>query len=166
LAGDRQLVVVEGAAGAGKTTTLAATKQLLDQQGRGFVVVTSTLKAAKVAQAEVGAHAGSAAWLAFQHGWRWNDDGAWTRLQVGQIDSATGRVHAGPTTGAQLRPGDLLVVDEAGMLDQDTARGPCSPSPTTAGCGWRYWVTGTSWPRSVAAASWTWPRVWSTRRRA
>jgi exodeoxyribonuclease V alpha subunit len=122
LASQKPLVLIEGAAGAGKTTTLAATRQLLEEQGRGLVVVTPTLKAAKVAQAEVGAHAGSAAWLAFQHGWRWNDDGAWTRLQVGQIDPATGHVHAGPTTGAQLRPGDLLVVDEAGMLDQDTAR--------------------------------------------
>ncbi|TFV81181.1 TrwC relaxase [Blastococcus sp. CT_GayMR20] len=122
LAGDRPLAVVEGAAGAGKTTTLTATRTLLDQQGRQLLVVTPTLKAAKVAAAEVGAAAGSAAWLAYQHGWRWNADGAWTRLAPGQTDPATGRVYAGPTEGARLRPGDLLVVDEAGMLDQDTAR--------------------------------------------
>jgi hypothetical protein len=122
LAGDRPLAVVEGAAGAGKTTTLAATRTLLRDQGRGLVVVTPTLKAAKVAAAEVGAAAGSAAWLAFQHGWRWNADGAWTRLAPGETDPATGRVYAGPTEEARLRPGDLLVVDEAGMLDQDTAR--------------------------------------------
>jgi exodeoxyribonuclease V alpha subunit len=61
LAGDRPLVVVEGAAGAGKTTTLTATHQLLEARGRGLVVVTPTLKAAKVAAAEVGAAAGSAA---------------------------------------------------------------------------------------------------------
>jgi exodeoxyribonuclease V alpha subunit len=122
LAGDRRLVLVEGAAGAGKTTTLAATRRLLEQQGRGLVVVTPTLKAAKVARGEVGVAAGSAAWLAFQHGWRWNGDGAWTRLTVGQSDPLTGRDYTGPAEGARLRPGDLLVVDEAGMLDQDTAR--------------------------------------------
>src|SRR4051794_12794675 len=122
LAGDRRLVLVEGAAGAGKTTTLAATQRLLEEQGRGLVVVTPTLKAAKVARAEVGLAAGSAAWLAFQHGWRWNGDGAWTRLTVGQSDPLTGRDYTGPAEEARLRPGDLVVIDEAGMLDQDTAR--------------------------------------------
>ena len=122
LAGPRALVVIEGAAGAGKTTTLAATRNLLAEQGRRLVVVTPTLKAATVAAAEVGAVAGSAARLAFEYGWRWNDDGAWTRLPVGHTDPITGRAYAGPADGARLRPGDLLVVDEAGMLDQDTAR--------------------------------------------
>src|SRR3954453_6321884 len=51
LSGERQLVLVEGAAGAGKTTTLAAARQLLEEQGRLLVVVTPTLKAAKVAAA-------------------------------------------------------------------------------------------------------------------
>ncbi|MGX5653895.1 MobF family relaxase [Geodermatophilus nigrescens] len=122
LAGQRRLVVVEGAAGAGKTTTLAATRTLLAEQGRRLMVVTPTLKAAKVAAAEVGAVAGSAARLAFEYGWRWNDDGAWTRLAVGYTDPATGRAYAGPAEAARLRAGDLLVVDEAGMLDQDTAQ--------------------------------------------
>src|SRR4051794_12149784 len=122
LAGQRAVVVIEGAAGAGKTTTLAATKTLLDEQGRRLVVVTPTLKAAKVAAAEVGAVAGSAARLAFQYGWRWNHDGAWTRLALGHTDPTTGRAYAGPADGARLGAGDLLVVDEAGMLDQDTAR--------------------------------------------
>ncbi|WP_347059650.1 MobF family relaxase [Blastococcus sp. HT6-30] len=122
LAGPRRLVVIEGAAGAGKTTALAATRTLLAEQGRRLVVVTPTLKAAKVAAAEVGAVAGSAARLAFEYGWRWNGDGAWARLPVGHTDPVTGRAYAGPTDGARLRAGDLLVVDEAGMLDQDTAR--------------------------------------------
>jgi exodeoxyribonuclease V alpha subunit len=122
LAGDRGLLVLEGAAGAGKTTTLAATRWLLALSGRRQVVVTPTLKAAKAAAAETGAATGSAAWLAFQHGWRWNGDGAWTRLTAGQLDPLTGSVYAGPEERARLRPGDLLVVDEAGMLDQDTAR--------------------------------------------
>jgi exodeoxyribonuclease V alpha subunit len=122
LAAQRALVVIEGAAGAGKTTTLAATKTLLEGQGRRLVVVTPTLKAARVAAAEVGAVAGSAACLAFEYGWRWNEDGAWTRLPVGHTDPVTGRAYAGPADEARLRAGDLLVVDEAGMLDQDTAR--------------------------------------------
>ncbi|MBN1094019.1 relaxase domain-containing protein [Blastococcus sp. TML/M2B] len=122
LAGWRRLVVVEGAAGAGKTTTLAATKNVIAGQGRRLVVVTPTLKAAKVVAAEVGAVAGSAARLAFEYGWRWNDDGAWARLGIGDLCPTTGGVYAGPTNGARLRAGDLLVVDEAGMLDQDTAR--------------------------------------------
>jgi thymidine kinase len=122
LAGPRRLVVIEGAAGTGKTTTLAATKNVLDQRGRRLVVVTPTLKAAQVAAAEICAVAGSAARLAFEYGWRWNADGAWTRLAVGETDPVTGHSYRGPTGGARLRAGDLLVVDEAGMLDQDTAR--------------------------------------------
>lgn len=69
------------------------------------------MKAAEVAARETGAEGHSAAWLIHQHGWRWNDDGRWSR----QPDPA-------PCDSAVLRPGDLLVVDEAGMVDQDTAR--------------------------------------------
>ncbi|MBB3086277.1 MobF family relaxase [Geodermatophilus sabuli] len=122
LAGDRGLLVVEGAAGAGRTTMLAAARDLLERQGRRLMVVTPTLKAAQVARAETGAPAGSAASLVFVHGWRWDEHGAWTRLAVGEVDPVTGRVHSAPQDQARLRPGDLLVVDEAGMLDQDTAR--------------------------------------------
>ncbi len=122
LAGDRRLVVVQGAAGAGKTVTLAATRHLLERQGRRLVVVTPTLKAAKVARAEVGAAAGSAASLAFAYGWRWDEHSHWTRLAVGDQDLISGRAYTGPDERNRLRPGDLLVIDEAGMLDQDTAR--------------------------------------------
>ena len=92
--------MVEGATGAGKTTTPATARRLLEARGRQLVVVTPTLKAAKVASAEVGAAAGSAAWLAFQHGWRWTDDGAWTRLTPGEVDPVTGRRYAGPEESA------------------------------------------------------------------
>ncbi|WP_369832006.1 MobF family relaxase [Blastococcus sp. TF02A-26] len=122
LTGDRRLMVVEGAAGAGKTTTLATTRALLERQGRRLVVVTPTLKAAQVARAEVGATTGSTASLIFAHGWRWNEHGQWTRLALGEVDPVTRRIHTGPTEGTRLRPDDLLIVDEAGMLDQDTAR--------------------------------------------
>jgi conjugative relaxase-like TrwC/TraI family protein len=111
LAGDGQLVVVEGAAGAGKTAALRSAQAMLAGQGHRLVVVTPTLKAAEVAAAETGADGHSAAWLIHQHGWRWDDDGHWAR-----------RPDAAPGPAARLRPGDLLLVDEAGMLDQDTAR--------------------------------------------
>ena len=110
LAGSAQLLVVEGAAGAGKTKTLAATQELLAERGHRMVVVTPTLKAAKVAGRQTGTRAFSAAWLAHQHGWRWDENGRWTR------EPAT------PIADAVLQRGDLLLVDEAGMLDQDTAR--------------------------------------------
>ena len=122
MAAGHRLLVIEGAAGAGKTTTLAATRTALDRQGRRLVVVTPTLKAATIAAAQVGAPAFSAAWLAHQHGYRWNTDGAWTRLRVGDPDPLTGRTYTGPQPGAVLRAGDMLLVDEAGMLDQDSAR--------------------------------------------
>ena len=83
---------------------------MLARQGHRLVVVTPTLKAAEVAAAETGADGHSAAWLIHQHGWRWDDDGHWAR-----------RPDATPDPAARLRPGDLLLIDEAGMLDQDTA---------------------------------------------
>ncbi|MCW2846567.1 MAG: ATP-dependent exoDNAse [Marmoricola sp.] len=43
LAGSAQLLVVEGAAGAGKTKTLSATQELLAERGHRMVVVTPTL---------------------------------------------------------------------------------------------------------------------------
>jgi hypothetical protein len=122
MAGCHRLLVIEGAAGAGKTTTLAATRTALERQGRRLVVVTPTLKAATIAAQQVGAPAFSAAWLAYQHGHRWDTDGAWTRLRVGDPDPLTGRTYTGPPPAAVLNAGDLLLVDEAGMLDQDSAR--------------------------------------------
>jgi exodeoxyribonuclease V alpha subunit len=110
LAGDAGLLVIEGAAGTGKTTTLAAARDVLNASDRRLVVVTPTLKAAQAAQQQVGADAFSAAWLIHQHGYRWDEDGHWS-----QTDAA-------PEARARLLPGDVLLVDEAGMLDQDTAR--------------------------------------------
>ena len=122
LAGDRPLLVVEGAAGAGKTTLIRVTRSLVTEQGHRLNVVTPTLKAAQAATIELRVRASSAAKLAYAHGFRWDADGTWTRLTVGDIDPKTGRVHAGPGDRMRLQHGDLLLVDEAGMLDQDTAR--------------------------------------------
>jgi exodeoxyribonuclease V alpha subunit len=125
VAGEAPLVVVEGAAGAGKTTTLAAARSAIEADGHRLLVVTPTRKAAQVATRQLDTRAFSAAWLAHQHGWRWDADGHWTHLTPGQIESADrGRHHRylGPRPDAELQPGDVLLVDEAGMLDQDTAR--------------------------------------------
>ena len=113
LAGEAAVLVIEGAAGAGKTTTLAAARDALDGQDRRLVVVTPTLKAAQAAQHQVGTDAFSAAWLIHQHGFRWDQDGHWSRLEVPRHE-----VNA----AARLLPRDVLLIDEAGMLDQDTAR--------------------------------------------
>ncbi|MFZ2012489.1 MAG: MobF family relaxase [Nocardioides sp.] len=105
----KTITVIEGAAGAGKTARLAATRERAIAAGRRLVVVTPTLKAAQVAEGAIGAASYSAAWLLHQHGFRWDEDGRWSR-----VDSV-------PDVSARLRRGDLLV-DEAGMVDQDTAR--------------------------------------------
>ncbi|HEY7814110.1 MAG TPA: AAA family ATPase [Nakamurella sp.] len=59
---------------------------------------------------------------AFAHGFRWDRDGVWTRLQPGDTCPLTGAIYNGPDSRAKLHPGDVLVVDEAGMLDQQTAQ--------------------------------------------
>ncbi len=121
IASDDPLVVVEGAAGAGKTTMLGAAIEAAAAEGRATRVVTPTKKAAAVAHQELGVPAESVAKLVHEHGWRWNRDGVWTRLGHGGTDPETGGIYTGPSKGAQLVPGERIVVDEAGMLDQDTA---------------------------------------------
>ena len=151
------LVVVEGAAGAGKTTMLAAAIKAAAVRGRATRVVTPTKKAADVAHEELGVATDSVAKLVHEHGWRWNRDGVWTRLAVGDIDPDTGAAYTGPAASARLARGERIVVDEAGMLDQDAAlalltvadeQAPLSPSSATV----------RSSPRSAAAACSTWPR--------
>ncbi|MFT4085021.1 MAG: AAA family ATPase [Nocardioides sp.] len=106
------LLVIEGAAGTGKTTTLAAASQALDARQRRLIVVTPTLKAAQVAHEQIGADAFTAAWLVHQHGYRWDEDGRWTHTPITRQEIAM---------SARLMH-DVFLVDEAGMLDQDTAR--------------------------------------------
>ena len=115
------LVVVEGAAGAGKTTMLGVAIAAAEAEGRATRIVTPTKKAADVAARELGVPTDSVAKLVHDHGWRWNQDGVWTRLAVGEADPRTGATYTGPPASARLRHGERVVVDEAGMLDQDTA---------------------------------------------
>ncbi|MFC4244008.1 MobF family relaxase [Gryllotalpicola reticulitermitis] len=121
IASTAPLVVVEGAAGAGKTTMLGAAIHAAGREGRPVRVVTPTKKAAAVAAQELGVPANSVAALVYAHGYRWNADGVWSRLTPGETDPETDAVYRGPSEDARLAAGERVVVDEAGMLDQDTA---------------------------------------------
>ena len=121
VASDVPLVVVEGAAGAGKTTMVRVAIEAAAAEGRATRIVTPTKKAAEVAQQELGIHADSVAKLVHANGWRWNLDGLWTRLAVGNADPENGIIYTGPPKKARISRGERIVVDEAGMLDQDTA---------------------------------------------
>lgn len=115
------LVIVEGAAGSGKTTMLRTAIEVAAEHGRASRVVAPTLRAAQVAHDELGIPATSIAALVHAHGWRWNRDGVWTRLSPGDTDPATGSAYTSPANDAVLSAGERVIVDEAGMLDQDTA---------------------------------------------
>ncbi len=104
-----KITVVEGAAGAGKTHRLAATREQVDARGGRMLVVTPTRKAAQVAAGEVGTETRAVAKLLHEHGFRWDDEGNWSRTEPSP---------AAPPLDSRT----LLVVDEAGMLDQDSAR--------------------------------------------
>ncbi|WP_422933056.1 MobF family relaxase [Sinomonas sp. P47F7] len=121
VASTRALVVVEGAAGAGKTTMLGAAIHAAEYEGRSVRVVTPTKKAADVAAVELGVPTDSVAALVYAHGFRWNADGRWSRLAPGNTDPQTGATYRGPAVEARLVRGERIVVDEAGMLDQDAA---------------------------------------------
>ncbi|MBL5973052.1 MAG: TrwC relaxase [Candidatus Leucobacter sulfamidivorax] len=115
------LVVIEGAAGSGKTTMLKTAIAAIASEGRSTRVVTPTKKAADVAAQELGIPTDSVAALVYAHGFRWNSDGVWTRLRPGDTDPETGGTYRGPAVEARLVKGERIVVDEAGMLDQDSA---------------------------------------------
>jgi hypothetical protein len=115
------LVVVEGAAGAGKTTMLAAARDLAAADGLRFVVLAPTLRAANEAATSIGAQASSVHKLVHEHGFRWDDDGRWSRLAVGDVDPTTGAIYDGPAEAFAVNADTRLVIDEAGMIDQDLA---------------------------------------------
>lgn len=124
IAGTDGLVTVTGPAGTGKTTMLHTAFAALRSQKRQMLVVAPTRKAASVASREIGAAASSIHALLADHGYRWGADQAgatvWTRLRVGEVDPATGVAYAGPTQ-FPLRARDRIVVDEAGMVELQTA---------------------------------------------
>ncbi|MEI5604647.1 AAA family ATPase, partial [Streptomyces brasiliscabiei] len=77
-------------------TMLGAAIRAAAQEGRAVRVVTPTKKAADVAAVELGVPTDSVAALVYDHGFRWNADGVWTRLAVGDTDPVTGATYRGP----------------------------------------------------------------------
>ncbi|HVX09118.1 ATP-dependent DNA helicase [Humibacter sp.] len=124
IAGTNTLVTVIGAAGTGKTTMLKVAATALKLQNRRMVVVAPTKKAATVAGREVGSDSSSLHQLLHACGWRWNEDASgrtvWSRLAIGEIDPTTQQPFDG-VPDEELQQGDRIVIDEAGMLDLDTA---------------------------------------------
>lgn len=116
-----RLTVIEGAAGAGKTKQLKAASAL--RGDRPMLTVTPTLKAAQEAR-HAGADACSLHKLLHAHGFRWDENNQWTRLAPEEADPATGQVFIPPKPGDEfyLHPDTQIVVDEAGMVDQEVAR--------------------------------------------
>jgi hypothetical protein len=120
IAGSEQLVIVESAAGSGKTTMLQAARVLLDAQGRSMVVVAPSKTAADVAAAEIGTEGRTVHALLHDHGYRWDSVGRWRQLAVGDLDPRTGAPWSGPARPLQV--GSVVTVDEAGMVDAEVGR--------------------------------------------
>ncbi|WP_454110198.1 AAA family ATPase [Leifsonia shinshuensis] len=123
IAGAASVVAITGAAGTGKTTMLKVAGATLRRHGRNMIIVAPTKKASTVAGRETNSAASSLHQLLHDYGWRWSTGIAgnteWTRLQFGEIDPTTGQQYQGPRI--RIRPGDRIVVDEAGMLDLEAA---------------------------------------------
>lgn len=125
IAGTDRLVTVTGPAGAGKTTMLRVAAAALRKQDRRVVVLAPTKKAASVAGREAQTGAASVHRFLLDHGWTSVTDRAGRTRWVQTPSGSTIPGHNKPYRGAStfhLRPGDRIVIDEAGMLDADTAR--------------------------------------------
>nr|WP_249291230.1 AAA family ATPase [Leucobacter manosquensis] len=112
IAGTHELVVVQGAAGAGKTTMLEAAQEALARQGRRMVAVSPTKRGALEAGDVLGVDGESVHALLYRAG--------------AHVDMSTGRwvlpkVWREQPEHLRMDERTVLVVDEAGMLDQDTA---------------------------------------------
>jgi exodeoxyribonuclease V alpha subunit len=125
IAGTDRLVTVIGPAGAGKTTMLRVAAAALREQGRRVVVVAPTKKAAAVAGREAQTTAASVHRFLLDHGWSAITDQAgrtrWVHTPVGSTIPGNDKPYRGPSHWP-LKAGDRIVIDEAGMLDADTAR--------------------------------------------
>lgn len=111
IAGTHSLVVIQGAAGAGKTTMLEAAAESLTEQGRRLVVVSPTKRGALEAGDVLGVDGESVHALLYRAGAKIDDSGRWQIPEQWRTQPE----------GWRLDEHTALVVDEAGMLDQDTA---------------------------------------------
>lgn len=116
MAGTQQLVVVTGPAGAGKTTLLKAAGAAVQARGGRQFIVAPSAKAAEVAGEETGSPTSTAHALLMRYGYTFEGD-----LDTGVTTWNQPTAHHAVPRDWALRPGDQLVVDEAGMLTQDVA---------------------------------------------
>lgn len=128
LASADRLSVVEGAAGAGKTTSLAEHVAAASAPGRRVLVVAPTGAAANVAGGQAGVEASTLDRFLMRYGWSRNAAGGWEWAEP----------HA-PADG--LPASGWLVIDEAGMVSQDSARALVT---TAIAHGWQVRVQGDS----------------------
>ena len=116
-------IFLEGAAGAGKTHMLNAVNDYCRENGKRLVIATPTQKAALVAGEEVGTGTGTLMRLLEAYGWRHDEtdpEHPWYRVAEGQSDHR-GNTYRGVPDEYRLDRDTFLVVDEAGMMDQDQA---------------------------------------------
>ncbi|WP_344250428.1 MobF family relaxase [Isoptericola hypogeus] len=116
IAGAESLVVVEGAAGTGKTTMLDTAVRTIHATGSRALVLAPSATAAKVAGEETRTTASTLHRFLRAHGYVWSETEPLRRLPPEQ------RPIPAPDSPLWLRPGDVVIVDEAGMADQDTMR--------------------------------------------
>lgn len=134
LADRDRLSVVEGAAGVGKTTSLAGYLEEAAAAGQRVAVVAPTGAAAIVAATQTGVEASTVDSLLGRYGWDKNTAGGWVWVEPGRRPLEP------------LPAASRLVVDEAGMVSQDAARALV----TLAGaCGWPVRVQGDSFQFSA-----------------
>ncbi|NUU07208.1 AAA family ATPase [Leifsonia sp. C5G2] len=123
IGGTSRSVVISGPAGTGKTTMLKVAGAALRRRGHNMIIVAPTKKASAVAGRETMSGSSSLHQFLYDYGWRWaaTASGAteWRRLSIGELDQASGGTYLGPQIS--IRPGDRIVVDEAGMLDLEAA---------------------------------------------
>ncbi|MFE5335745.1 MobF family relaxase [Isoptericola sp. NPDC056573] len=116
IAGPESLVVVEGAAGSGKTAMLDAAIRATSAEGAKALILAPSATAAKVAGDEAGTTAATLHSFLRAHGYEWSDTEPLHRVPPAQ------RPVPGPRSRSWLADGDVVIVDEAGMADQDTVR--------------------------------------------
>ncbi len=129
LAAADRLTVVEGAAGAGKTTSLTDYLAQAAAAGQQMMLVAPTGAAANVAASEVGAESSTIDKFLMRYGWAKNRAGGWDWTEPDH------------TPASALPAGARLVVDEAGMVSQDGARALVT---TAIRHGWRVRLQGDS----------------------
>ncbi|MGO1971614.1 MAG: AAA family ATPase [Propionibacteriaceae bacterium] len=111
ITGTHGLVVVEGAAGTGKTALLSAANEQILDEGRRMVAVSPTKRGAMEMATEIGAQGNSVHGMLVRAGATFDDRGRWALPEAWKKQ---------PSESA-MDQNTVLVVDEAGMLDMGTA---------------------------------------------